>query len=191
MPEHIIWLFFSAAALLSLERICYVLIWRAPDAFRDWCRRSPLVGTGDPVSVLATLFSLFKGLQAAVFLGWCYVQAGGTIWPVATTGWAPLVGAALMIGGQALNLSVFSRLGKVGVFYGNKLGYEVRWCRQFPFTWLRHPQYVGAVVSIWGFFIFMRFPADDWLVLPVLETLYYMVGTHFEQDPADETEVVA
>jgi methylene-fatty-acyl-phospholipid synthase len=182
-----LWLLLAAAALLSLERLCYVWIWRAPDAFREWCLRARVTRAFDPIEVLAALFSFFKGLQVAVFFAWCYVH-DGTLRAVTTDDGVLAAGAGLVLMGQALNVSVFSRLGKAGVFYGNKLGHDVPWCRTFPFTWFKHPQYVGAVLSIWGFFVFMRFPADDWFVLPVLETMYYVVGTHFEQDRPEEVE---
>ena len=78
-------------------------------------------------------------------------------------------------------MSVLYRLGKVGVFYGNKFGHAIPWCRAFPFSLLKHPQYVGAVLTIWGFFLVMRFPHDDWYLLPTLETVYYVLGTYFEQ----------
>jgi methylene-fatty-acyl-phospholipid synthase len=87
----------------------------------------------------------------------------------------------LIVLGQVLNLSVFFRLGKLGVFYGNRFGYPVLWCRRFPFSWFKHPQYTGALLSIWGFFLVMRFPHDDWYLLPALETVYYVVGAHFER----------
>jgi methylene-fatty-acyl-phospholipid synthase len=80
-----------------------------------------------------------------------------------------------------LNMSVFYRLGKVGVFYGNKFGYALPWCQALPFSLLRHPQYVGTVLAIWGLFLLVRFPHDDWYMLPALETLYYALGAHFEQ----------
>jgi methylene-fatty-acyl-phospholipid synthase len=76
---------------------------------------------------------------------------------------------------------VFRRLGEVGVFYGNRFGYDVPWSEQFPFSVLKHPQYVGATLSIWGFFLMMRFPHNDWLMLPSLETVYYILGSYFEQ----------
>ena len=83
--------------------------------------------------------------------------------------------------GQILNVSVFYRLGKVGVYYGVRFGHPVPWCNDFPFLLLRHPQYVGAVMSIWGFFLIMRFPHGDWFVLPALETVYYAMGAYYEQ----------
>ncbi len=84
------------------------------------------------------------------------------------------------MGGQILNLSVFYRLGVVGVFFGDRLGHEVPWCRAFPFSWISHPQYVGALLTIWGFFLVMRFPHADWFFLPAVETVYYSVGAYFE-----------
>ena len=88
----------------------------------------------------------------------------------------------LIAAGQTLNVSVFRALGKTGVFYGNRLGQPVPWKRTFPFTWFEHPQYLGTVLTIWGFFVLMRFPAHDWLFVPVLETVYYAVGAYFERD---------
>ena len=90
------------------------------------------------------------------------------------------LGGALIVVGQLLNCAVFYRLGTVGVFYGNKLGYDIPWSQAFPFSWLKHPQYVGTVCSIWGFFLIMRFPHHDWYMLPALETVYYVLGACFE-----------
>ena len=172
----------AAAVLLSLERICYVWIWHRPAAFSSWCNRPWCAWMGAPIDALARLFYLFKALQVAVFLGWCYVQGNGSLWPLDGSPWSMAGGALLLAAGQLLNASVFYRLGRVGVFYGNKFGYNVPWCHEFPFSVFAHPQYLGAVLSIWGFFLIMRFPHDDWYVLPLLETLYYVVGTYFESD---------
>ena len=82
-------------------------------------------------------------------------------------------------------MSVFNRLGKVGVFYGNQVrATTVSWCRRFPFTWFEHPQYVGTVLAIWGFFFLMRFPAPDWILVPLLESVYYAAGARLERDPS-------
>jgi methylene-fatty-acyl-phospholipid synthase len=91
------------------------------------------------------------------------------------------LGATMVAAGQGLNLAVFYRLGKIGVFYGNKLGYRIPWSRKFPFSCLKHPQYIGALLSIWGFFLAIRFPHDDWYWLPALETIYYSLGAYFER----------
>ena len=91
------------------------------------------------------------------------------------------VGWVLMAIGQLLNVGIFVRLGKIGVFYGNKVGYQVSWCHGFPFSLVRYPQYMRAVLSIWGFFMNTRFPLDGWFIFPVLQTGYYVVGAYLEQ----------
>jgi len=179
--RYCLWALLGVAALLSLERLCYVWIWRAPGAFRAWCDRPAVAGLGAPVDVVQKLFYGFKVIQDTVFVSWCSVYGHGSLWPLSGSVWALGLGGALLVVGQTLNVSVFYRLGKVGVFYGNKFGYAMPWCRVFPFSLLKHPQYVGSVLSIWGFFLIMRFPHDDWALLPAVETMYYVLGAYFEQ----------
>ena len=64
---------------------------------------------------------------------------------------------------------------------GDRLGYAVTRTTAFAFSRLRHPQYVGAVLTIWGLFALLRFPAADWYLVPALETLYYGVGARLEE----------
>jgi hypothetical protein len=175
-----VWLWLFAAAFLSLERICYVYISRAPERFRRFCTRPAVASFGDPVDVVRKLFYGFKGIQFAVFFAWCSVHGHGSLSPAAR-GFLPLaIAGALIVAGQILNCGVFYRLGTVGVLYGNKLGYGISWSRAFPFSWFKHPQYVGTVWSIWGGFLIMRFPHSDWYMLPTLETVYYVLGAYFE-----------
>jgi len=176
-----LWALLGVAVLLSLERLCYVWIWRAPEAFRIWCGRPAVACVGAPVDVVQKLFYGFKFIQGAVFVGWAYVYGHGSLWPLSGGARSLGLGGVLLVVGQLLNVSVFYRLGTVGVFYGNRLEYEMPWCRAFPFAWLKHPQYVGTVLSIWGIFLVMRFPHDDWYMLPAIETAYYVLGAYFEQ----------
>lgn len=179
------WGWLAAAALLSLERLCYVWIARAPEHFRATAARIPLAAARDPVDVIGGLFVVFKGIQAGVFFGWCYAHGGGSLWPPDGPPAMLALGTSLAVAGQALSASVFYRLGRVGVFYGDRFGATLPWCRDFPFSRLDHPQYVGAWLSIWGFFLVMRFPHADWIALPILETVYYAVGARLEGgDPA-------
>lgn len=176
-----LWVFLLAAILLSLERLCYIWAWHYPESFRAFCARPATAVLGEPVAALQKLFYCFKGLQLAVFIGWCYFHGGGVLSLFNGNPLALTVGGASLIAGQLLNFSVFYRLGRVGVFYGNKFGHEIPWSREFPFSLLKHPQYVGVVLSIWGFFLIMRFPHADWYLLPILETAYYALGIRFEQ----------
>ncbi|HEY7651966.1 MAG TPA: methyltransferase [Methylomirabilota bacterium] len=171
-----------AALLLAVERGCYVWIARAPGSFRRWCARPPVARLGEPIAVVRALFIAFKALQATVFVGWCLLLGGGSPTPRDGVAWG--LGAVLMLVGQMLSVLVFYRLGRVGIFFGDRLGYEVQWCRAFPFSVLTHPQYIGAVMTIWGFFVITRFPHDDWILLPVLETVYYVAGAYLETDGA-------
>ena len=90
------------------------------------------------------------------------------------------LGTILVLLGQGLNFGAFYRLGTLGVFYGAQLGHEIQRSREFPFTLFDHPQYVGALLSIWGFFIATCFPHSDWFLLPILETVYYSIGAWLE-----------
>lgn len=60
----------------------------------------------------------------------------------------------LIICGQVLNLSVFNKLGRNGVYYGVLFGLKIPWCYSFPYNIkiIKHPQYVGAVLSGLGIF---------------------------------------
>ena len=173
--------FILAALCLSVERICYAWVCRFPGTFCRICELPWMRLLGGPIGVLRKLFVGFKGVQLAVFFGWCYLYGEGSLTPLTNDLLWLSAGAALVVAGQVLNLSVFFQLGQVGVFYGARFGYDVPWCRAFPFSILRHPQYVGTVLSIWGFFLAMRFPHEDWYILPALETFYYVAGSYLEQ----------
>jgi methylene-fatty-acyl-phospholipid synthase len=173
-------LFVASAVLLSIERVAYVFIWHHPATFRVWCVRTPLVRLGQPIDVVRWLFVICKAIQAAVFTAWIYLHSGGTLRPSDVGVLTIAAGGAFILVGQVFNLMVFRRLGTTGVFYGNRFGHEVPWCRTFPFSVVSHPQYVGTVLSIWGLFLIMRFPYSDWYLLPALETAYYL-GARFEQ----------
>jgi methylene-fatty-acyl-phospholipid synthase len=174
--------FGAAAVALALERVTYAVVYRRPDLFARTSRG--IAPRRDPVDVLAALFVAFKGIQAAVFVWWCAVHGDGLTRASADP--VPFIaGVVLIVVGQVLNVGVFARLGRTGVFYGNRLGHHVAWCQGFPFSVVRHPQYVGTALSIWGFFLAMRYPAPDWMALPLISTVYYVVSSHVEQLPDD------
>src|SRR5262249_42805158 len=50
-----------------------------------------------------------------------------------------------------------------------------------PFSLFKHLQYAGTLLSIWRFFLVVRFPHDDWYLLPLLETGYYTLSAYFER----------
>ena len=91
-----------------------------------------------------------------------------------------LVYLALVLFGQILNFSVYRAIGKVGVYYGVKFGFNIPWCTDFPYNspsipgWgpiLAHPQYCGAVLSYLGIFGLIC------STLPVSYFLIFAAGT--------------
>jgi methylene-fatty-acyl-phospholipid synthase len=174
------------AFCLGIERVTYAWVWHRPTTFRALCARAPFAAWKSPVDALEYLFWGFKGLQVAIFLAWCWLWGDGSV-RLTPSGAAAIAGLVLVGSGQVLNLSVFHRLGKTGVFYANRFGYAVPWCSRFPFSLLRHPQYVGTLLSIWGFFLVMRFPHPDWLLLPLVETAYYTLGSYVERHGAGDS----
>ena len=172
-------MFLAAAILLAFERIAYVWVWRYPRSFTALC--APFSAEVQaPVVILERMFNCFKVIQISVFLAWFYFHPNQPLWM--SGNFVPLTaGATLLLIGQVLNLSVFYRLGSVGVFYGNRFGYEVPWCTEFPFSLMDHPQYVGALLSIWGLFLALQYPHPDWYAIPALETLYYSLGGYLER----------
>ena len=51
---------------------------------------------------------------------------------------------------QSLNVGIYRAIGHAGVYYGYKLGHQIPWHDGFPFNVVRHPQYVGSALSVWG-----------------------------------------
>ena len=176
----------AAGALLGIERVCYVWIARAPHSFRRWGARPAVAWLGEPLAIVRVLFLAFKALQYGVFAGWCWLHGTRSLAPTDDAA-ALTIGIVLVAVGQVLNALVFYRLGRVGVFFGDRLGHAVTWCESFPFSRLDHPQYLGSVLTIWGFFLLARFPHDDWYQLPALATVYYAIGAHLENPPAVPT----
>jgi methylene-fatty-acyl-phospholipid synthase len=170
-----------AAAALSIERVAYIWISRQPTAFTRLIALAPWLGRMEATDAIATMFCAFKLLQGSVFLGWCLVHARAGA-PCMTGGPETLAAGAALVGiGQLLNARVFGLLGRSGVFYGHQFGTQPRWQTAFPFSVMRHPQYVGVCLSIWGLFLVMRFPYPDWWVLPAVETAYYAAGSALER----------
>lgn len=178
--------FAACALLLSLERLAYAWIWQRPDAFRAWVARSSALS---PVIALERLFYLFKAIQVVTFTGWCLCFGELHGWPEAAFSLHAAIAVALVVVGQVLNAAVFMKLGRVGVFYGNRFGHRVAWVEGFPFSLVDHPQYVGTLMTIWGVFLLFRFPFGDWFVLPALSTFYYVCGMLAEsREPAQAAE---
>jgi methylene-fatty-acyl-phospholipid synthase len=169
-----------AATRLAIERACYASVARAPGVFLSVCASLAPAMRGAPVAIIARLFYVFKVLQVGVFAAWCVVHGDGSLVPVPGRPLVVGLATAIVVIGHVLVLTTFYRLGRTGVFFGDRFGFEVARCRKFPFSLLSHPQYVGTILTIWGLFLALRFPNDDWYAVPVLETVYYAAGARLE-----------
>lgn len=95
-----------------------------------------------------------------------------------------VLGTALVVLGQILNVGAYTAIGKVGIYYGFKLGHTVPWCTSFPFNFVPHPQYMGACTTVWGIFLLAASPAHwdaglFWVGL--IWNAFYVVSGAIEQ----------
>jgi len=140
----------SIAALYML----HAFIWNFPGPFSRACSALPLKLLGrSAVDVFASLEIIGKVWQASVLLLFIGAEGRSAV-AVAVLDqpvWVYATSIALIAAGQTLNFAMYKAIGNAGVYYGFLLGFTVPWCYGFPFNvGLRHPQYVGVVLSIWG-----------------------------------------
>ncbi|PNH02299.1 hypothetical protein TSOC_011728 [Tetrabaena socialis] len=122
----------------------YAFVWTNP---KPWLR---LFGQR-AVQAFAACGFVGKVLQFSTCLLWAWaMQPTGLCLRQPLTPAQLLVGGFLVAYGQALNLGVYRALGTRGVYYGCRLGHSVPWVSGWPFSAVRHPQYTGSVLSVWG-----------------------------------------
>ena len=115
-----------AATLLAIERACYTGVARAPGVFLSVCAGLAPAMRGAPGAIIARLFYVFKVLQVGVFAAWCVVHGDGSLVPAPGRPLVAGLATAIVVIGQVLVLTTFYRLGRTGVFFGDRFGCEVR-----------------------------------------------------------------
>lgn len=164
------------ALLLSMERFFYGFVWWRPQTAK---RVFKLQNGREPERIFDFVCG-FKLVQAVVFAAWWYLNFGMSGFDVAavpTHLW--MAAAALMAMGQTLNMFVWKRLGVEGVCYGIRYGRSVPWCTQFPYDVMNSPQYIGAILTVWGLFLPTSTQAPtQWFIIPAIETLLYSLSIH-------------
>mmetsp|Transcript_160908 Transcript_160908/g.283531 ORF Transcript_160908/g.283531 Transcript_160908/m.283531 type:complete len:230 (+) Transcript_160908:69-758(+) len=139
---------------IAFNYIMHAMIWNCPQNFTAISKQVPLNMLGShPVDVFASLEVVAKLVQGAsllLFLG--PTLCGEAVAAVlASPLWCWVAAAGLAGLGQTLNVAMYQAIGNAGVYYGFKLGRTVPWAYGFPFNvGLRHPQYVGVVLTLWG-----------------------------------------
>jgi len=161
--------------VLSWPYLMFYFIWNHPSMWMSLTSMIPLSlldSSGDQgkraVGVFSKMASFAKVTQMHALLKWWISSSPSNIngfqdmfvflkehLPVERL----IVASILLSAGQILNASIYYRIGQDGVYYGFKLGRTVPWCTKFPFNLgLRHPQYVGVVLNIWGLAILLLTP---------------------------------
>lgn len=128
-----------AASLLALPAL-YTWVWLRPAHFLRTIGRSR-----DPCVTISSAVHAIKVVQAVLLA--LYVDWVG-VYVLSTSGW--LIGLALVLAGQHLNVRVYQLLGHDGVYYGSLFGKQILWTNRWPYSHLRDPQYVGCILTVLG-----------------------------------------
>ena len=180
--------FWTAAAVLALERVCYTWVHAGTVSFVAFCA-TPLGGSlgNTPLEVVYSLFCMNKWIQSLTFaLWWCYTL--GSAWPSAMGSAVAAVAreatrlqwtclATSVVVGQGLNYVAWRALGKSGILYGHRLGLAVPWVVGFPFSLMSHVQYTGMCIFVtcWNAFLSSRSHVEAGLFnLTAVQVLCYV-----------------
>eukprot|EP00891_Asterochloris_glomerata_P001016 jgi/Astpho2/1016/Aster-00839 len=139
---------------LALPHMLYSFVWLNNRAWRKLFQKNS-------VHFFACIASLLKVVQFTALALWYNVN-DHKLDPRLTAP-SQLLVAVLLIG-------------------AGQLGHKVPWCTGFPFNVVRHPQYVGSVLSIWGGVILAFHQSPPGLVaLATYWSLLYLITGAVEQ----------
>ena len=131
--------------ITSLTHILYFFIWDYTDKyikFSYYLRTSPIF-------LMTLLSSLQKLIQISLIIN--YSIQNNTLIPYVSN--FNIYNFILITIGQILNISVYYKIGIIGVYYGNKLGYNLPWITTFPYNiGINNPQYIGCILTLFGLY---------------------------------------
>lgn len=161
---------------ISVPHLLYAVVWFRPALWKS-------IFSVNPCQAFAQVATYLKVFQAACWIFW-YVRVGPFMALSEISLVNVILAIALLCGGQALNVGVYKTIGRDGVYYGNKLGGKLGpWVTGFPFNVVPHPQYSGAVMSIWGVFLLTCMDPAHFLrgiVIMTAWTLFYAMSAFIE-----------
>uniref|UniRef100_A0A0D6RAF4 Phosphatidyl-N-methylethanolamine N-methyltransferase n=1 Tax=Araucaria cunninghamii TaxID=56994 RepID=A0A0D6RAF4_ARACU len=124
-------LFVCIAILLPFP--FYYVLWTYPQGWMQCCGKGV-----DPSHRMAQISHILKALQIIALTS------------VAHFSWPPWYCLLLIVFGQYLNFKVFELLGESGTYYGVRFGKNIPWVTDFPFGYIKDPQYIGSILSLLG-----------------------------------------
>ncbi|GAB2293669.1 hypothetical protein Dimus_027882 [Dionaea muscipula] len=141
----------------------YYWLWTYPQTWVNLCGK-----VRDPSTAMARVSYLLKVLQFASFF-----SVSSLSWP------PPLYFWPLALFGQFLNFRVYQLLGESGVYYGARFGKNIPWVTEFPYGYVKDPQYVGSTLTVLACLSWIPFP------YVLLSCLFYvlMIFLESKEDP--------
>lgn len=132
---YIDWLIFAAVNFaVVLPFLFYWYLYNYPSRWMARCGKNV-----DPSERMAQVSGVLKLLQIAAV-------ASQSEWRI-----PPWYCVAAIAAGQYFNFRVYQLLGIPGVYYGARFGKaQIPWVTAFPFSAIKHPQYVGAILTLLG-----------------------------------------
>ncbi len=129
----------------SLSHLLYFFVWIFTNRFLYTCYYLHV----KPLFLISSLSIIQKSLQIGTILN--YSIEHNTLIPYIEN--FNIMNLSLLIIGQSLNTAVYNKLGLIGVYYGNRLGYELPYITTFPYNiGIKNPQYVGCVLTLCGLY---------------------------------------
>lgn len=81
---------------------------------------------------------------------------------------------------EFVHIRVYQLLGEAGTYYGVRFGKSVPWVTEFPFGYIKDPQYVGSILSLLALLCWVPF----WCVLLWILGYLFMMRVESDEDPA-------
>ncbi|GLT38274.1 hypothetical protein SLA2020_125320 [Shorea laevis] len=119
----------------------YYWLWRNPQSWVNLCGRGR-----DPSRVMGLVSHFLKLVQ---FISLFSVSSLSRP--------PPLYFWPLLAFGQFLNFRVYQLIGESGTYYGVRFGKNIPWVTEFPFGYIKDPQYVGSILSLLAFLSWVPF----------------------------------
>lgn len=162
-----------ACAAGNASSVLYPLMWALPGKLTRMSRALAM----RPVHLVEAVVVCCKAAHFCAYL-WFFLVAGGDAMAWSLTLLRATFAIPLGIVGQVLNFSVYTTIGRSGVYYGVRLGEVIPWVSTFPFAggYVPHPQYVGATLSGIGLAALLWTPgsgAAGLAVLPLANAVGY------------------
>lgn len=85
-----------------------------------------------------------------------------------------------MLTSYFVHIRVYQLLGEAGTYYGVRFGKNIPWVTEFPFGYIKDPQYVGSILSLLALLCWVPF----WCVFLWILGYLFMMWVESDEDPA-------